>query len=342
MAMRVKFIYEVKSMQIEAIGREFDCRIYSFRPLRAVYIAETNRGPMIVKEAYKDPDKLLYIHGLKEYLYENGFSNLDRYLMARNGLPFVIQDNRIFVMESFIHGRECCFTNPFDRENAVKALARLHMCGKGYEPTTGASARNNIGKWDKSHQKKINYLLEIKNKAIAKRKKDFYDKMYLRDVDFMIHMAWRAYDTLMDSNYKEVCKKAENDRTICHHDYTYHNIIISNANTVNVIDFDYSCHELPIYDLAAFVMKVMKRFYFDIDIALKIINDYDSIIPLSRNDLMMMLSIFEFPQRFWRMTERYYEDKTNWDEARFKQKYGDVDLVREHIMAFTEKFRKYI
>lgn len=329
-------------MQMEAIGREFDCKIYNFKPLRAVFIAETDKGPMIVKEANRDPDKILYIHGLKEYLYENGFINLDRYIMSKQGLPFTIQDNRIFVMESFIDGRECSFTNPFDRENAVKALAKLHKYGKGYMPATGAASRNNIGKWDKTYLKKISYLAEKKEAIVHKRKKDSFDRMYLRDIDFMIHMAWRAYDTLRDSGYKNACLNAKKENTICHHDYTYHNILINRDNTVNVIDFDYCCHELPVYDLASFVMKAVKRFYFDIDIALKIIEDYNSILPISQQDLRMMLSIFEFPQRFWRLAERYYEVKTDWTNEKFIRKYEDVELHRDYIMEFTESFRKHI
>ncbi|MFZ5351221.1 MAG: CotS family spore coat protein [Bacillota bacterium] len=329
-------------MQIESVGREFGCRVHSIKPLRAVYIADTDRGAMIIKEASRDPDKLLYIHGLKEYLFDRGFKNLDRYLPSNSGLPFVIYEDRIFVMEEFIPGRECCFTNPFDRESAVKALAELHKAGKGYVPATGAAKRDNIGKWTKSSLKKIDYMLEIKSKTASKRRKDFYDRVFLRDVDFMLQMSWRSYDTLRSSGYENACIQAKAENTICHHDYTYHNIIIDKEGAVNVIDFDYSCHELPIYDLASFIMKVLKRFYFDIDIALNIIEDYDSIVTVSRNDLLMMLSLFEFPQRFWRLTERYYEKKTDWSDSRFRHKYEDVELLKEYIIEFTEKFRKHI
>lgn len=328
-------------MQIEAIGKEFDCRIYNFKPLRAVYIAETDKGPMIVKEASREPDKILYIHGLKEYLYQKDFHNLDRFLLSNKGLPFIIQDNRVFIMERFIKGRECCFTNPFDTENAVKALAMLHKCGKGYMPTTGALKRDNIGKWEKSQLKKINYLVEVKEKIRGIKRKKLFDRLYLKDIDFMLHMAWRSYDTLKTSNYKNACKEAKEQNTICHHDYTYHNIIID-KDSVNVIDFDYCCHELPIYDLASFVFKVVKRFFFDIDMAMSIIENYNKIIPVSKDELKMMLSIFEFPQRFWRLSERYYQKKTDWNNKRFIHKYEDVELTRKYILDFTNKFSKYI
>lgn len=329
-------------MQIEAIAREFKFKVKSYKPLRAVYIAETDKGPIVIKETDRDPDKLLYIHGMKEYLYENGFDALDRYLISERGLPFTVQDNKLFVVEKFIDGRECSFTNPFDREAAVVALAELHKKGKGYIPPTGAFKRENYGKWDSTYLKKIDYLLELKEKVRQKKSKDFFDKMFLEDVDFMIDMAWQAYDTLRCSDYQNICKRAKEGKWICHHDYTYHNIIITKDWGVSIIDFDYSCHELPVYDLANYILKVLKRFSFDIDMALRILNIYDGVLNINKEDLLLMESIFEFPQRFWRISERYYEEKTDWDDETFINKYEDASIFREYIKDFTRDFRKLI
>lgn len=329
-------------MQIEAVAREFNFKVISYKPLRAVYIAETDKGTIVIKETDREPDKLLYIHGMKEYLYEKGFDALDRYLIAENGLPFTLQDNRLFVVEKYIDGRECSFTNPFDREAAVIALAELHKKGKGYIAPTGAFKRENYGRWDSTYLRKIDYLLERKERIKAKKDKDFFDKLYLEDADFMLEMAWQAYDTLECSDYQEICKRARRESWICHHDYTYHNIIIKKDWGVSIIDFDYSCHELPIYDLANYILKVIKRFSFDIDIALRILDLYSEIQNISKADLLLMLAIFEFPQRFWRIAERYYENKTDWTKKDFISKYEDVYLFREYMKDFTKDFRKLI
>ncbi|HYE81388.1 MAG TPA: CotS family spore coat protein [Clostridia bacterium] len=329
-------------MNIDAIAKEFGCRILYSKPLRAVNLAQTDRGMVIIKETYREPDKILYIHGLKEYLYERGFTRLDRYLPSKYQLPFAIYENRIFVMEEYIGGRECTFTNPYDREAIVKALAQLHNAGKGYSPATGAASRNNIGKWVKSYRNKIDDLIEYKELAVSKKKKSRLDVMFLEDVDFYIEMCWRGFDTLKDSRYNEICKKAKIDNAICHHDYTYHNLIIGPEGEVNVIDFDYSCHELPVYDLASLIQKILKRYSYDIDMALELIEDYSSIAPLCKDDLTLMLSLFEFPQKFWRVSERYYKGKSDWDEKTFLSKYNDIIVMKELALDFVENFRRYI
>lgn len=328
-------------MNIEDVAREFGCSVLYSTPLRAVNLVQTDRGLVIIKETARDPDKILYIHGLKEYLYESGFVNLDRYILSRYQLPFAICDNRIFVMESYIGGRECSFTNPYDREKIVKALAELHNAGKGYIPPTGAAARDNIGKWKRSYRKKINDIIEFKAEVKGKRKKSRFDKLYLEDVDFYIEMCWRGYDTLKHSRYDEICKKAKKENTICHHDYTYHNLIIAPDGQVNVIDFDYSCHELPVYDLAALIQKVLRRYSYDLDMALDMLDSYSSVRPLEREELVLMLSLFEFPQKFWRITDRYYNKKTDWDEEDFIAKYNDIVCVKELAYDFAGEFRRY-
>jgi len=340
--MKILCILEVLPMDIDVIAKEFGCKILYSKPLRAVNLAQTDRGLMIIKETCREPDKILYIHGLKEYLHEKGFTNLDRYLLSKYQLPFAIYEDRIFVMENYIGGRECSFTNPYDRRAIVKALALLHNAGKGYMPATGAASRNSIGKWEKSYRKKIEDLTEFKELAGRKKKKSKLDIMFLEDVDFYIEMCWRGFDTLNNSRYDEICKKAKKDKTICHHDYTYHNLIIGLEGKVNVIDFDYSCHELPVYDLATLIQKILKRYSYDVDMALELIEDYCKIAPLCKDDFVLMLSLFEFPQKFWRITERYYREKADWDEKTFLCKYNDILIMKGFVLDFVEDFRRYI
>jgi len=327
-------------MNIDAIAREFGCRVLYSKPLRAVNLAQTDRGLVIIKETYREPDKILYIHGLKEYLYERSFTRLDRYLPSKYQLPFTIYENRIFVMEDYISGRECTFTNPYDRDSILRALADLHNAGRGYVPPTGAAHRSNIGKWEKSYRKKLEDLIEFKALAGEKRKKSQFDRQFLEDVDFYIEMCYRGFDTLKGSEYQKICKKAKEDNVICHHDYTYHNLIIGYDGQVNIIDFDYSCHELPVYDLASLIQKILRRYSYDADMAMEMIQVYDGISPIGKEELVLMLAQFEFPQKFWRIAERYYRGKAGWDEKTFLSKYNDIVIMKEFILDFVEEFRR--
>lgn len=329
-------------MDIEAVASRFDTKIKGIKPLRGVYLVYTDKGTKIIKESKKEPEKLLYIHGLKEYIYKRGFHNLDRFLLSNKGLPFVIDEESVFIMEDFISGRECSFSNPYDRAAAMRTLAELHIYGQGYRPPAGAAERNDIGKWGKAYLKKINSMVDLKKAVKGKKDKDAFDNMFLEDADFFIEMAWRAYDTLKGSKYEILCKAAESLMTICHHDYTYHNIIIGKGNQVNIIDFDYSCHELPCYDVAAVIQRVMRRFSFNIDIAIDMLMDYDRVKPITDDELILILSLSEFPQRFWRVTQRYYSDRKEWSKKKLIKKYYEAVDDKVFMMDFVNDFRNII
>ena len=329
-------------MDIEKIALKFKCKVKECKALRAVFLVYTDKGTKIIKESKKEPEKIIYIHGLKEYLYNRGFNYLDRFLLSDLGLPFVIYENRIFVMEDYIEGRECSFSNPYDRVGAMRTLANLHIKGAGYIAPTGAEERDDIGKWGKNYLRKINDLENIKKNLIKKKKKDAFDTLFLQDFDFFMELAWQAYDTLRNSKYEQLKDIAVRERPICHHDYTYHNIIIDKNGYVNVIDFDYSCHELPIYDIAAVILRVMRRLSYDLNIALTMLYDYDLVNPISNDELPLLLSLFEFPQKYWRLSNRYYRGKDGWSQKKFIKKYYEIIDDKEFMIDFLKNFRTVI
>ena len=59
--------------------------------------------------------------------------------------------------------------------------------------------------------------------------------------------------------YGRVCQEAFDDKVLCHHDYTYHNILFDKNNYVNIVDFDYCKEEIQIYDISTLVVKALKR-----------------------------------------------------------------------------------
>jgi spore coat protein I len=76
--------------------------------------------------------------------------------------------------------------------------------------------------------------------------------------------------------------------------------------------------------------------------SLRLMEDYSSIAPLNKEDMVLMLSLFEFPQKFWRITERYYKENAGWDEKTFLSKYNDIVIMKEFVLDFVEGFRRYM
>ena len=61
-------------------------------------------------------------------------------------------------------------------------------------------------------------------------------------MEFYKEMAKKALQTLNESSYYELCAEAEKEKGLCHHDYTYHNIILDDMEYATEIRLYIRCY----------------------------------------------------------------------------------------------------
>jgi CotS family spore coat protein len=248
------------------------------------------------------------MHEVKKHLYKNDFKNIDIFELSKAGLPYVEYDNEIYVVSNWIFGRECELSNPIDLKKSIRALAEFHRTMNGLNlDEKNVEVKSNLGKWPSEFQKKLAYLNRMKKEA-NKNKSDF-DRLYMKNCSEYIYMAEIAQTLLKESPYEKLIKNAKYKNGFCHKDFTYHNIIIGENNKTYIIDFDYSCFELRIYDIASFIMRNMRKCNWDAEVADDILNEYNKVNPLTQDEYETIKALFIFPQKIWRIVNRYYNRK---------------------------------
>lgn len=322
------------------IERQFDIRIESIKPNKGVYHLKTSQGVKCLKKISYGTQKLLFVYGAKEHLYNNGFPNIDRYYLNTEGNPYAVVNEDIYTLSQWIEGRECDFHNDGDLVIASESLALLHIASKGYEPPENSKLKSDLGRWPHLMEKRIKSFDKMKEMVRKKKSnKTDFDINYLKTVDYYKEMGKRAVQILNSSNYFEICRITEEDKSFCHHDYTYHNIIIDNDNKVNVIDFDYCKREVRVYDLANFMIKVLKRKNWDIEVAKVIIEGYNRVSPLREDEYRVLYAFLVFPQRYWRLCNRYYYNEVNWIQSTFNKKMEELIAEKESFEKFIDDFK---
>ncbi len=187
--------------------------------------------------------------------------------------------------------------------------------------------------------KRIKSLDKMRNMGRKRGAKGSFDLNYIKSLQFYKDLGKRAMKVLSDSNYMDICKSTEAEKSFCHHDYTYHNIIISD-DSVNVIDFDYCKREVRAYDIANFMTKVLKRVDWDIEYAKIIIDNYNKVDLLREEEYKVIFAFLLFPQRFWRLSNRYYYNEVNWAQNTFGNKLENLISEQEIYMNFIEEFKE--
>ncbi|HCL50019.1 MAG TPA: CotS family spore coat protein, partial [Clostridiaceae bacterium] len=75
-------------------------------------------------------------------------------------------------------------------------------------------------------QKRLSTLNKMRDMARKKKRKSEFDILYLSNVDYYIELSQEALNILDVDKYNRVCAKSEEEHVLCHHDFTYHNILL--------------------------------------------------------------------------------------------------------------------
>lgn len=322
------------------IERQFDVKIENLKPNRGVYLLKTNKGLRCLKKINYGTQKLLFVYGAKEHLISNGFTRVDRYCLNIDNNPYALVNDDIYTLSEWIDGRECDFRDKDEIVKAAENLAQLHIASKGYEPPENSKLKTDLGRWPHLMDKRIKSFERMREMARKKSNKTSFDVNYIKAIEFYKNMGRRAVNVLEDSEYMDICEEAEKDKVFCHHDYTYHNIIIDKDGGQNLIDFDYCKREIRVYDLSTFLIKVLKRVDWDIDYANTIIAAYNSVSPLKSDEYRVLFSFLLFPQRFWRLANRFYYNEVNWPVNTFNNKMEELIEEQNKYINFIEEFKK--
>ncbi|MDP4143475.1 MAG: CotS family spore coat protein [Bacillota bacterium] len=321
------------------IERQFDIKIESIRPNKGVYFIKTNIGNKCLKRINYGIQKLLFVYAAKEHLINNGFIRVDRYCLNNEGNPYALVNEDIYTLSEWIDGRECNFCSQDDLIRAARTLAAMHEGSKGYEPPENSKLKTDLGRWPHLMEKRVRSFEKMRDMARKKSNKAQFDLDYVKNVDFFKEMGIKSMNILNDSRYMDICKKTDEEKSFCHHDYTYHNIIIDGDNSVNVIDFDYCKREVRAFDVSNFMIKVLKRNDWNVNYAKLILDSYNEVSHLAEEEYRVLYSFLLFPQRFWRLANRFYYNEVNWTHGTFNNKMEELIAERDKYMEFISNFK---
>lgn len=321
------------------IERQFDIKIETIKANKGIYYLKTNKGERCLKRINYGPQKLLFVYGAKEHLIKNGFDKIDRYYLNIDGEPYALVNEDLYTLSKWLDGRECDFHNIEEVKMAARTLAVFHEASKGYDPPENSKLKSDLGRWTHLMEKRIKSLDKMRDMTRKKNNKSDFDLIYIKSMEFYKEIAKKALETLEQSSYYELCAIAEEQKSFCHHDFTYHNILFNNQKEVYVIDFDFCKREVRTFDISNFMIKVLKRVDWDMRFAVAILDAYNKVSPLNGEEYKVLYAYLQFPQRYWRLANRYYYNEVNWGQNTFASKLQSIIDEKENYLKFLDEFK---
>ncbi len=315
----------------------FGIRIAGIKPYRAGYILDTNAGRKYIKACQYTRERVQFIHAAKSHLIAHHFTQIDPYCLTVAKQPFLEAEDGIYTMVNLIEGRECEFDDDRDVVRATEALALMHKAGHGFVPKGGGLIPNSLGKLPGCLKKRLEDIRKLRRKA--EKERNGFDYLFIEHFDDFYDIGEKSLETLFSSKYNKLVEATLREGMICHHDYSYQNILLK-GDKAAIINFDYCNLELKIYDIVNILRRRMRKCNWDIQKARLILDTYRKIEPLERDEMKVMKSMLQFPQKFWRVINRYYNSKRCWAQKNFTQMLEEVISEKDSHLQFMEDFDK--
>ncbi len=327
---------------IDNVIKKYDFQVVNYFKVRSAYKIETDQGNICLKKIRHGKHKPHNGSVLVKELSDKGFFNTAKYYKTKNGSKYVKHKSCLFYATEWIDGEECDLNDINEAITCVKLLAKYHIATSSIN-TKQLKIRNNLKNWPKIFTESLRDLEKFERIAQQKKIKSEFDLMYSDYIENIYHRSMVALNFLNTSDYYKLSKKADENRTICHDSFYYQNIIKKGQNYY-IIDLDSIIIDLHVNDLGKLIRRLMfKRSYkWDFEKAKTLIEAYNSVNKLEKNELEVMLALIVFPHKFWKLGKKRYVKHKTWNEQKYVRKLNRLIRYNDMQNKFLEEYLNYI
>jgi len=349
--------------------KKYYLKVYNIYRARGAFLLETDCGLKLYKCFEGSKNRAMFEHKVKEHLMERGYFNTDLFVKTIEEDIFA-EDGAgcLYVMKNWFWGEECNLKELAQIESATANLARLHCLLREVDFTKEQLEHNISPDLTETFDKRNRELKRVKSYIREKRQKNEFELSYLNYYDKFYEQGLEAANRLASSAYQVLFEEAIKECSVCHGNYTYHNIIMlknkveaitkayippgwinkqplsvaelgTSASMVATTNFEKAYIGLQVCDLYQFVRKVMEKNDWDILYGSNIIEAYDRVKPISKAELKVLYLLLLYPEKFWKITNFYYNGKKSWVSGRNTQKLnmiGEQNAKKEMFLRKLE------
>ena len=355
----------------EALKR-YRLKIYNIYRARGAFLLETDCGLKLFKCFEGSKNRTMFENKVKEHLLQEGYSNTD--LFVKTAEEDIIAEDGAgcqYIMKNWFWGEECNLKELSQIEAAAGNLARIHSIMTGVDFSDDQIEHNVspnlMGTFDKRNRE----LKRVKSYIREKRQKNEFELSYLNYYDVFYDQGLQAANRLAGSSYQTLMEEAVREHNVCHGNYTYHNIIMLknkaeaisktyippgwinkqplsvaelgiSGGMIATTNFEKAYIGLQICDLYQFVRKVMEKNDWDILYGSNMIEAYDRVKTISKEELKVLYLLLLYPEKFWKITNFYYNGKKSWVSGRNTQKLNMIGEQNTKKEMFLHKLESIL
>lgn len=294
----------------------YDMKVQSTERGRGAVILVTDKGVRQISPMTGTDERLAQEKDFKDKMYEGGFEYTDRVVPNMDGeLVTCDRYGNPYVCREYFQGRECSPGSVRDLEKAAINLAQLHRLGRQLYLSAGARP---LAKPPGALAGKTRELKRIRSFISRRTVKNDFEVMYIKSFDYFYRQAeecLEAYNTRFNVD--------ERWAGYCHGSYNYHSVMFCDG-FIATTNFDKFHIGYQLTDLYQFMRKAMEKNRYDMRLARDILDAYSQINRLEHGDFEFLYLMYSFPEKFWKVSNRYMSTRKSYISPVLKEKLGKV------------------
>lgn len=327
----------------EEVFRQYDIKIYNMYRARGAFILETNQGLKLYKGFEGSKTHLEYENKMKENLSNKGYKNIDLYM--RNKANELITEDGTgakHIIKNWFQGEECNLRDMNDVARTVGNLAVLHNYLENNQYTGEENKYYMQNNFVDTFEKHNRELRRVRSYVRDKKQKNEFEVCFLNAFERFYEQGERAIHIIKESGYLSLLGESVVKQAICHGNYTYHNVILLKED-IATTNFEKACIGIQVADLYQFLRKTMEKNDWNPRYGQTIIEEYNRKRKLSKEEFHMLYVLLLYPEKFWKITNFYYNGKKSWIPQRNIIKLKSIEAQNEPknlFLGFVEEYSR--
>lgn len=298
---------------------QYDVEVRNVRRGRDSYIADTDCGLVILKEYHGSRQRAEWIEKVCRKVSDAGMQ-ADIPIANKDGdYVSTDRDENRYMLKRWIAAREMDVKNTGEICEAVEQLAILHSYLTGF--TDGE--RKEKEEQEKLFEKRIRELRKIFRYVKEKKRKNPFELSFMQYYSEFMKMCEEALELSQKESVKKAGKNALEQGLVCHGDYNQHNILKPSDGMV-IVNYENCMVGMQTGDLYCFMRKILEKHNWKLELADKMLQTYMRRHPFTKEELEDLYIKFLFPEKFFKISNHYYNSKKTWIPDRSLSKLDKI------------------
>lgn len=353
---------------VEAL-EQYDMDILSVRKGRGSWICETRNGCRLLKEYRGTVKRLEFEDEVLRILDTRGSLRADQYIRNREGsLLTVTGDGTRYILKDWFMDRECNIKDGFEIRQALSRLAMLHSQLKAVEFKEEWSMGSNLcAPLEEELERHNKEMQRTRNYIRGKRKKSDFELCVIGNYNMFYEQAQEAvqgikglwleeadpgfgYDALeaaeirgITGKSRQPCAGSPDDQSgkpiyLCHGDLDQHHVLMGNGYTA-IIEYNRMHLGIQVSDLYRFMRKVMEKHGWNMDLGLSMLDSYERVLPMDREERTCLYYLFLYPEKYWKQLNFYFNANKAWIPERNIDKLHGLEEQQQLRNSFLRRLK---